>query len=222
MTDEPNPSSSDELALQRLHHLLERLTRQGVQQHVVAAQAGLPPQYLSDIKNGRRPLTELVARRIGQKYSVNYEWLIGRSDSMEPSAISAAPMSTASGGVWLPVFPHPVEGEPRTLPIWDGAGMEITGAAASKLVLTKWPYILRFGSVDGRGRVQKGDLILISQSFTDHAEIYVVRCGRELFLARQNPDESWERLATGKKLGTCRVAGYCVGIIWSDLSSSIR
>lgn len=222
MPDDPIAISFDELALQRLRHLLERLTRQGVQQHVVAAQAGLPPQYLSDIKNGRRPLTELVARRIGQKYSVNYEWLLGRSDSMEPSAISAAPMSTASGGVWLPVFPHPVEGEPRTLPIWDGAGMEITGAAASKLVLTKWPYILRFGNVDHRGRVQKGDLVLISQSFADQAEIYVVRSGRELFLARQNSDTSWDRLATGKKLVTCRVAGYCVGIIWSDLSSSSR
>lgn len=49
------------LSAQRLSDLLESLAERGLNQAQVAVKAGLPPQYVSDIKRSRRPMTELVA-----------------------------------------------------------------------------------------------------------------------------------------------------------------
>ena len=36
---------------------------QGITQQVIARRCNIPPQYLSDLKGGRRRMAELVARR---------------------------------------------------------------------------------------------------------------------------------------------------------------
>ncbi len=209
-----------ELGLERLCDLLERLTQQGISQQQVAIRAGIPPQYLSDIKNGRRPMTELVARRIGHEFQVNYEWLLGTSDTIEPVVLRTSTQQQ-SGGNWLPVFPHPITGDPQCHHKWDGTGLQVAGAAAAKLGRLNWPYILRFGADDTRNRLKRGDLVLISQSLSEDAEIHVVECRRQFVLARKKPDGTWERLAKGDRLpASTPVAGYCVGIIWSDLTAS--
>ena len=216
----PSADSADigQLACERLCELLERLARQGISQQQVAVRAGIPPQYLSDIKNGRRPMTELVARRIGHEFQVNYEWLLGLSDTFEPIAVRGATQPESSGN-WLPVFPHPITGNPQSHSKNDGTALQISGAAAAKLGLLKWPYILRFGADDHLNRLKRGDLILISQSSSDNAEIHVVECRRQLVLARRKSNGTWERLAKGERLpADTPVVGYCVGIVWSDLS----
>ena len=209
--------SSAGLSHQRLNDLLETLGRQGLTQAQVAAKAGLPVQYLSDIKHERRPMTELVARRIGDEFDVNFQWLMGISNSMaDPKPRVAA--SIASSSVWLPLLPHPIEGEPRGHPKWDGAGVDIAGAAAAKLVLAQQPYILRFGHKDIEGRLRQGDLILISQAPNRDAEISVVRHRRKSFLARPNDDGTWSRVADGsRRPSDCEIAGHCLGIVWSSL-----
>ena len=214
---------TDKLCRGHLCELLTRLTQQGTSQQQAALRAGLPPQYLSDIKNGRRPMTELVARRIGQEFRVNYQWLLGLSETIEPVILRDSAPTPSGERSWLPVFSQPVSGDPQTLPQWDGTRLEISGAAATKLKLLKWPYVLRLGSDDLRGRLQKGDLVLISQSSTEQAEINVISYRQKLFLARRQSDETWERIAKGNKLTeVCSVAGYCVAILWSDLSGSTR
>ena len=221
------PPTSDsfhigELGLERLCDLLERLTQQGTSQQQVATRAGIPPQYLSDIKNGRRPMTELVARRIGHEFQIDYQWLLGASDTMEPIMVRTTSHQPSRGNC-LPVFSHPIMGDPQIHPKLDGTELQISGAAAAKLVLLKWPYILRFGADDSRNRLKRNDLVLISQSLSDDAEIHVVECRRQFVLARQKTDGSWERLAKGETLpASTSVAGYCVGIVWSDLSGSTR
>lgn len=205
----------------QLCDLLERLAGQGVSQQQVALRAGLPPQYLSDIKNGRRPMTELVARRIGHEFHVNYEWLLGLSDSLEPVVLRTNSQNSSSTGNWLPVFPDPISGNPQDQSKWDGTSLQVTGAAAAKLVRLRWPYVLRFGADDHRDRIQRGDLILVSQSDSDNAEIHVIECRRQLVLARRKLDGSWERLAKGERLPKdIPVAGHCVGVIWSSLVGS--
>ena len=205
------------LAVRRFNDLLELLSTQGFTQAQIAAKAGLPPQYLSDIKRSRRPMTELVARRLGEAFEVNFQWLLGTSASMNPPPSQSA-AQPASGASWLPLFSHPIEGEPRAHPQWDGTGIEIAGAAAAKLLLAKRPYLLRFGRNDVRGRLRSGDLILISQVESEEAEIQVVRYRKKCFLARANDDGSWTRVATGKPLDAdCPVTGHCVGIVWSSL-----
>lgn len=209
-----------QLAGERLCELLEQFAQQGISQQQVAIRAGIPPQYLSDIKNGRRPMTELVARRIGHEFQVNYEWLLGMNDTIEPIVLRTSTQPQSSGNL-LPVFPHPITGDPQIHPKCDGTGLPVTGAAAAKLGLLKWPYVLRFGADDCRNRLKKGDFVLISQSLSDDAEIHVVEYRRKLFLARKKTDGTWERLAQGEKLpASTPVAGYCVGIVWSDLTTS--
>jgi len=209
------------LATQRLNDLLELLAGQELTQIQIASRAGLPPQYISDIKKGRRPMTELVARRLGDEFDVDYQWLLGTSGSMErPKPRSAATSAATSfcSSSWLPLFPNPIEGEPRAHPGWDGAGIEVAGAAAAKLVVSILPYVLRFGRADIEGRLRKGDLILISQVSNDDAEIHVVRYRKKCFLARANEEGGWSRVADGNKLpGDCPVTGHCVGVVWSPL-----
>jgi transcriptional regulator with XRE-family HTH domain len=217
MAEEQDDFSAGGLATARLADFLQTLAKKGVTQSQVSAKAGLPPQYLSDIKQGRRPMTELVARRLGEKFDVNFEWFLGTSDSMEsPKPRSAAMPGTRTA--WLPLFSHPIEGEPRAHPQWDGAGIEIAGAAAARLVLSQHPYVLRFGHDDVQGRLQQGDLILISQAPNEAAEFHVVRYRKKSFLARAEKDGGWSRVANGNELpADCPVTGHCVGIIWSSL-----
>ena len=214
---------TDKLSRERLCELLTRLTQQGTSQQQAALRAGLPPQYLSDIKNGRRPMTELVARRIGQEFRVNYQWLLGLSETIEPVILRDSAPTPSGERSWLPVFSQPVSGDPQTLPQWDGTGLEISGAAVTKLKLLKWPYVLKVGSDDIRGRLRAGDLVLLSQTSTEQSEISVISFRKKLFLARRQSDECWERITKGGNLpADCPVVGHCVAILWSDLSGSTR
>ena len=216
--NKPNQgTSSAQLATQRLNQFLKTLHEQGFSQTQVAAKAGLPAQYLSDIKRGQRPMTELVARRLGEEFDTNFQWLLGTSDSMEnPSPRSSAFSSGSS--VWLPLFSHPIEGEPRAQSTWDGTGVEVAGAAAAKLISSKLPYVLRFSRDDVQGRLRKGDLVLISQAADVEAEINVVRHRKKLFLARRDDTGTWIRVGNGHELPPeCPVFGHCVGVVWSPL-----
>jgi hypothetical protein len=62
------------------------------------------------------------------------------------------------------------------------------------------------GHDDIRGRLRKNDIVLISQSPSPDAEIFVVRNKKKLFLARRH-EESWERVATGKSLPNTQHSG---------------
>ena len=225
MAETLDESTAAGRAQRRLQELLKNLSRQGLTQQRVAAQAGLPSQYLSDIKCGGRHMTELVARRLGEQFHVNYQWLLGTSPTMAPTRAQAQSpdSSTGSTAKWLPLFPHPIEGEPRENPAWDGTGLEVAGAAAAKLSLATQPYVLRFGHDDPRGRLRQGDFILISQAPAQAAEISVVAYRKRLFLARAAEDGSWERVAKGKQLPPdCPIKGHCLGIVWSSLCAGFE
>jgi transcriptional regulator with XRE-family HTH domain len=226
MTDPSDPLQVENLSRQRVVDLLELLARQGLTQQQVASRANLPGQYVSDMKHGRRPVSELAARRIGAEFDVNYKWLLGTSNSMESpesrSGYSAASSDASPTGSWLPLLSFPIEGEPRAHPAWDSTMVEIAGAAADKLVFARLPYALRFGHDDVQGRLRKNDLVLISQTPSADAEISVVRFKKKLFLARRRA-ETWERVAKGNKKESilprdeCTEVGHCVGIIWGSL-----
>ena len=206
------------IATQRFNDLLGPLLEQGHTQAQIATKAGIPPQYFSDIKRGERPVTELIARRLGEEFHFNYRWLMGTSNSME---FSAKPATTTAAGdtIGLPLFPFPIEGEPRQHPKWNGALVEVAGVAAGKSGLARYPYVLQFGRGDEQGRLQHGDLILISQAPNPEAEIHVVSYRNKCFLARANPQGSWNRVAKGEKElpSRCPAIGHCLGIVWSPL-----
>lgn len=210
----PEPSSSPEH--ERLSQFLELLAKQGISQQQVARRANLPPQYLSDIKKGRRPLSELVARRLGDQFGVDYLWLLEQEVLL--SELKGSTGGNRTSGCWLPVFPHPIAGDPKVHPDWDGLGVEVAGAAAARLGLAKWPYILRYQRSDILGRLQPGDLVLISQELTGDSEIFVIQTGRKLVLARRSSQGGWQRVANRDILpASCTALGRCLGVVWSDL-----
>jgi len=200
-------------ARERLQSLVEELTGEGWSQQQIATAAGLPPQYLSDMKRGHRDVTELVARRLGEQHHVDYRWLLGTSDLKAP----IASQRSGGGSAWLPVFGHPIAGDPRTHPKWDGSGVEVAGATAAKLARARDPYVLRFGRDDVGGRLHLGDLLLVSQRNAAAAEIHVVKYRGRLFLARRTTG-GFERLANGQNMpASSPVKGHCLGVIWSSL-----
>lgn len=198
-----------ELAIGRLNDFLKLFSERGVTQVQIAGRAAVPVSYLSDVKQGRRPMTELLARRLADEFDVNYRWLMGMESSMARPRI----------GAWVPIFSHPIEGEPRAHPKWNGMGLEIAGAAVAKLVVAVQPYVLRFGHNDVEGRLCRGDLVLISQTPNPGAEISVVCHRKKSFLARSHKrNGSWTRIATREKLpGECPIIGHCMGIVWASL-----
>jgi transcriptional regulator with XRE-family HTH domain len=215
MDNSASDDSATKLAQQRLCELLEKLTQRGYSQNEAAQRAGIPRQYLSDIKCGRRPMTELAARRIGETFAVSFEWLQGQSDQASLGSESAS--TTVSGVSSLPLFYYPVTGDPRAHPKWDGALIELTGPAAVKVAFATWPYVLRFDNNDHRGRLCRGDLLFISQEVNDEAEFQVIRHGKGCYLARRGAADSWVRIATKEVLKDCRQVGHVVGIVWAPM-----
>ena len=69
------------LPARRLGELLILLGHKGLSQTQIAKRVGTPTQYVSDVKHGRRPLSELFARRLGEEFKVNFLWLLGVEDS---------------------------------------------------------------------------------------------------------------------------------------------
>lgn len=197
------------------NEFIEQLIEQGFSQAEIAGAAGVSPQYLSDIRCFRRPLTELIARRIGERFSVDFRLLMGQESRGPQPGLAAGPSTLA--GEWLPVFPQPIEGDPIRHPRWEGTYVQVPAMAAPKLVGAVHPYVLRFRSDDIEGRLHKNDLVLISQRPKESAQIVVVRTGKKCFLCRRKAAE-WLRVANGQVLtGACEVVGHCVGILWSAL-----
>ena len=212
------PDQLEAVRRQRLERLLEVLSGKGVTQSAVAKRVGMPAPYLTDMKKGHRPLTELSARRLAAHFGLDHRWLLGETGSMDSLHLGSEVTVDESTSIWLPVFGHPVEGPPRSLPKWDGSCAEVVGAAAARVRLATDPYILRFGRDDHAGRLRRGDLLLISQSTGDSAEIHVVRIGRGLYLARPTGAGVWQRLAEGTIVRSdLKLAGHAMGIVWAAL-----
>jgi hypothetical protein len=216
MANERSESVAHVLGQERLNQLIEELGQEGHSQVEMAMKANLPPQYLSDVKRGRRPMTELVARRISDVFAVNHEWLLGQSD-----AKNVSPQKSGEKGgpaLWLPLFPHPIEGEPSKHAAWDGSSWQVTGLAAVRAASAHRPYLLRFGNEDHLNRLQKGDVLLMTQAADECSQISVVRQKGKSYLARLDKNEKWIRLATGESLEAGpQVTGHCIGIVWSLL-----
>jgi plasmid maintenance system antidote protein VapI len=210
----------DKLRQSRLAEFLELQAQQGLTQQEVAARARVNPQYLSDLKHGRRPMTELVARRLGEEFQIHRDWFLGTSSRMDPGVPRPGAAGPGGAAVLVPLFPHPIEGEPRAHPEWDGTSIEVAGAAAARLTLARWPYVVRFDRDDVERRLRAGDLVLVTQEPEDQAEIAVVKYRKRLFLARRSPPH-WVRIANGDKLPKCVVCGHCLGIVWSALKAGV-
>jgi plasmid maintenance system antidote protein VapI len=215
MGDEPIESVDESLPVQRLGELLRRLGEMGVNQSQVAQRTGIPRQYLNDVIHRRRPLTELLSRRLAEEFDFDHQWLLGSKDSLERVVLSAPRSSTER--VWLPIVGQAIIGDPREHPTWSGACMEICGTAAARAGRADLPYVLQLGHGDRENRLRKGDFVLVSQAAAENAEVSTVRCKEEILLARSRAAK-WLRVETGEPMrGECEVTGHLIGVVWSAL-----
>jgi hypothetical protein len=215
---ENSPEKLSLLPQKRLEKLLKRLDEEGSSQADVAKRLDVTAAYLSDVKNGRRPLSELFARKFFDEYGVDHLWLLGQHGSMTVPPRNGTPTDGDSRRVWLPVFVHPIAGDPARVPNGDGTRVELAGAAATRALFAEQPYVLRFEAKDRQGRLQRGDLVLISQAVNEKAAIHVLKAGNKMFLARRDAAGAWQRLSVDAKIvGEPVVMGHCVGVVWSVL-----
>jgi transcriptional regulator with XRE-family HTH domain len=205
----------EEIPKQRLVELLQRLATQGISQGQVAARCGVPPQYLSDTKLGRRPLTELFARRLAEEFGFNYAWLLASDEPLEKPSLSWRP---SPGHGWLPVLSEPIEGDPLSNTKWEGTWIEVGSTASAKAAHAERPYVLRWQRPDVEGRLHKGDLVLVSQAASQTAELHVLSMRKGCCLARLT-NRKWIRAHDGELLrGEPVIVGHCVGIVWAALA----
>jgi transcriptional regulator with XRE-family HTH domain len=225
MPPKPPPADDDaadelvEVPQQRLAILLQALEQQqGLSQGEIALRLKVPRQYLSDVKTGRRGLSELFARRFQEEFGVDHLWLLGQRGSMEIPRLDRGAATLDARRMLLPVFVHPIAGDPHSNSAWDGSVVEVAGVAAARVLLADHPYVLRFGADDLQHRLRRSDLLLISQAIKKDAEIQILKAGRKMFLARLNPAGSWEPLNPQNSLhGKPSVHGHCLGILWGAL-----
>jgi transcriptional regulator with XRE-family HTH domain len=215
--DDPSDALA-QLRNQRLLRLLEILEKQGISQKEAARRTGVPSQYLNDVKSQRRSLSERFARRLQDEFHVNYQWLLGTQGSMEVPRLDLSTGQAGGQKTWLPVFAHPIAGDPYSIADWDGSTIEIAGVAITRARRAEHPYALRFGATDQRQRLRPGDLLLVSQATNDSADIQVIRSGNKCNLARQRKDGTWECLnAQVTVRGEPTVIGHVLGILWGAL-----
>src|SRR5688500_6724343 len=176
-------SNHDEACRSRLQATLQALVRQGQTQQSVAKRLGVPAQYLSDVKAGRRTLTELFARRFADEFDVDYLWLLGQSDS--PKRTTAFEGTSRVTATAIPVLSEPVDGDPQQHSSWDGSVVPLCGVAAVKAQAATGPYILRCPSQDYSQRLTIGDLLLVSQARNDGAGVHLLRRRGKILLARR-------------------------------------
>lgn len=203
---------------QRLRETLKRLLQQGMSQHEIAQRAEVPPQYLSDVKAGRKAVTELFARRLAERLGVDYQWLMqGRCVRVAP-ADRHAPGAGAVGGILVPVLDGPCLGAPQESTAWDGSVVELAGPAAVAARGAKNPYVLRLSTGSRAMQIPLGALLLASQGVDPSRKVAVLRTGDTLCLAQRDerdPD-SWREVRAGKRLGgSVKVVGCILGVIWA-------
>ena len=205
----------DETRRARLEASLQQLGQQGETQQRVAKRMGVPAQYLSDVKAGRRTLTELFARRFAEEFGVDYLWLLGMSDSPQPVKASSTSVHCAVQAI--PVFRDLITGDPYQHAAWDGSLIQICGLAAIKAQAAVLPYILRLESQDYLGRLQMGDLLLVAQDSNEDATIHILKQRGKLLLGRRS-DGQWVRVVTGSPVsGAIESSGHIVGIVWGEI-----
>ena len=214
MNNPIEPSVQDRTA--RLTQVLAQLAERGVKQSAIACELNVPPQYVSDLRHGRRNLSEPFARRFAEAYRVSASWLLlGEGPRDLPDL--AAPGAQSDGACLLPVLSSPDEGDPRHSPHWDGGLLALAGAAAAAAARAKLPFVLRIEGDSPSGRLRKNDLILCCQGPRDDAAFVIVRAAGTAVLAEAAGKDRYKAVASGRLIPGAEPIGHGIGIVWAPL-----
>jgi transcriptional regulator with XRE-family HTH domain len=207
-----------DLPRERFVEFLVEQAKSGVSQQDLARQLDVAPQYISDLKTGRRRISELFARRLEDKFHQSRNWFLGREEEPDPGWPPPHGFQLRSARMYLPVLRRPISGDPRRHRYWSGAEIEICGIAASWGLASRLPYVLQFGVDDRLGRLSSNHQLLISQDINNDATIFVLELKAECFLARRKPRDGWEPLSPRRRnVAGASIVGHAVGIVWAAL-----
>ncbi len=211
----PNSQQSGRAA--RLDQLLKDFLKQEHSQQEIAAELNIPPNYLSDLRHGRRTINDQFCRSFAHQFRISFQWLATGDGAMSSPQFGQL-RAEAAGNLLLPVLSEPYAGDPTKCARWDGCQVEITGAAAASAARAINPYIIRLASQDWLGRLMPGDLILISQEVMETSEIAIARDRNRLVIVRKGDKDGWRALSSGKRLAAKpEIIAQCLGIVWAGL-----
>ena len=154
---EKRQNREEQLRCSRLGAVLARLADQGITQRQAAVELNVPPQYLSDVKNGHRSFTEQFARRIAERCGVSFVWLMSGEGAMGTPRLNAGGVSQTDALLLLPVLSKPTSGDPTESSAWDGSTIALSAAAVAMAARALRPYVLRVANDDVNGRLQQHD-----------------------------------------------------------------
>ena len=214
-----NPNSLTELSegrRQRFLQIVERIRQQGLTRKDIARRLGLGTSYFSDISSGRREVSELTARRIGDEFNVDFQWLRnGIGGDAQPVVRLAPPAAVME----LPVLQGLCTGDPLESVHWSGGKIDVAGPGAEAARRATHPYVFRIPAyVVDVCHFKEGDLVLISQSDNPSASFGVIRMsgGPEVAI-KDHIQKMWKALGGDVKDSRRIRLGWIMGVIWSSL-----
>jgi transcriptional regulator with XRE-family HTH domain len=195
--------------------MLEQLAEQGITQQQVARRLNVPASYLSDVKLGRKTLSDTFARFFCAEFGVGLDWLLDGVGPQAKPQLASQPVAGTSGQVMLPILSELIQGDPQDFPAWDGSRVEVAGAAAARAKRAHQPYVVRSPINDRLGRIQQNDLLLIDQNASELASVVVLLDRQQLTLVRPT-EGGYQAVESGRAIRTkASPVGVCVGIVWA-------
>jgi plasmid maintenance system antidote protein VapI len=200
----------------RLITILDHLKAEGLNQTLVANELNIPANYLSDVKNQQRAMTEPFARALSSHFGVSFTWFWtgqGKAQTPKTKTEGTRPEQT----VMLPILSQLHIGPPREGETWDGSLLPLAGRSAEEASKATLPYILRVSSADAAVGFPENALILLSQDTSKSSGMAVVRSRGSLMLAREEGNR-WVAVRNGRRISEkAELVGYALGIVWSPL-----
>lgn len=178
----------------------EMISAIGLTGQRIAELSGTRPQYISDIKRRRRPLSRDMFMRTLLGLYGPHKWLISGDLKIDTKRIvSLYPyISNPESETYpLPVLQRPFMGPKMTCDDWDGGFVCVTAPLKDRARKMQNPYILHLPFNDKSGRLCKGDYLLIDQIDSRTSEYVLIKTGWGVKLVKKSGD-SFEDVESGE------------------------
>lgn len=166
----------------------------------IAELSGTRPQYISDIKRRRRPLSrDMFMRTLLGLYGAQ-KWLISgdlKLDTKRIIALYPYISNPESETYPLPVLQRPFMGPKMTADDWDGNFICVTSPLMERAKKMRNPYILHLPFNDKSGRLCKGDYLLIDQTDAKSSGYVLIKTGWGVKLVKR-AGETFEDVESGE------------------------
>lgn len=187
----------------------------------IAELSGTRPQYISDIKRRRRPLSREMFMRTLLGLFGSHKWLISgdlKTDTQRIIALYPYISKPESANYPLPVLQRPFLGPKMGTEDWDGSFVCVTSPVKERARVLRDPYILHLPFDDKSGRLKKGDHLLIDQTDSAEGSYVLIKSGWGVKLVRREGG-SFLDVETGEQkfAQDSQIIGVALMLLMGDL-----